>query len=59
MNIVDFPGFLPECRDVFGGHVVIIEHQPIGFLPEVSQLLGTLIVVDSWFEGNRLAEEES
>ena len=36
----DFPGFLPECRDVFGGHVIIIEHQPIGFLPEVSQLLG-------------------
>lgn len=29
---------MPRC---FGGHVVIIEHQPIGFLPEVSQLLGT------------------
>ena len=36
----DVPGSLPECRDVFGRHVVIIEHQPAGFLPEVSQLLG-------------------
>ena len=36
----DVPGGLPECCDVFGRHVVIIEHQPAGFLPEVSQLLG-------------------
>ncbi len=32
--------FFLECRDVLGGHVVIIEHQPVGLLPEVSQLLG-------------------
>ena len=35
-----FQGFFLKLCDVFGRHVIIIEHQPEGFLPEVGQLLG-------------------
>ena len=35
-----FQGFFLKLCDVFGGHIVIIQHQPVGFLPEVGQLLG-------------------